>query len=68
MREFRARVAELGFAPLIERIRQIDPEYPFNGARAYEGPLWALVSERPMHRLDPKFKTWPDLLVAAADL
>jgi len=68
VREFRARVAELGFAPLIERIRQIDPEYPFNGARAYEGPLWALVSERPMHRLDPKFKTWPDLLVAAADL
>jgi len=30
------------FAPLIQRIRQIDPEYPFNGARTYEGPLWAL--------------------------
>jgi penicillin amidase len=68
VREFRAHVAELGFAPLIERIRQIDSEYPFNGARANEGPLWALASERPMHLLDPKFKTWPDLLVAAADL
>ena len=67
VREFRAHVAELGFAPLIERIRQIDPEYPFIAARAYEGPLWALVSERPTHLLDPKFKTWPDLLVAAAD-
>ena len=68
VREFRAHVAELAFAPLIERIRQLDPEYPFNGARANEGWLWALVAERPMHLLDPKFKTWEDLLVAAADL
>jgi penicillin amidase len=53
---------------LIDRIRQVDPEYVFNGARASDGPLWALVSERPVHLLDPKFKTWMDLLVAAADL
>src|SRR5204862_2983807 len=36
-------------------------------ARGAEGALWALVSERPLHLLDPKFKTWTDLLLAAAD-
>ena len=68
VREFRAHVGELAFAPLVERVRQVDPEYSFNGRPRRRGPLWALVSERPMHLLDPKFKTWTDLLVAAADL
>jgi penicillin amidase len=68
VREFRAHVGELAFAPLVERVRQVDPEYSFNVARGGEGPLWALVSERPLHLLDPKFKTWTDLMVAAADL
>jgi penicillin amidase len=68
VREFRAHVAELAFAPLVERVRQVDPEYSFNAARGGEGPLWALVAEGPMHLLDPKFKTWTDLFVAAADL
>ena len=68
VREFRAHVAELAFVPLLQRLRQVDPEYPFNGARTYEGALWALVSERPLHLLDPRFAKWDDLLVAAADL
>jgi penicillin amidase len=67
VREFRAHAGELAFAPLVERIRQMDAEYSVATVRAGEGPLWALVSERPTHLLDPKFKTWTDLLVAAAD-
>ena len=67
VREFRTQVGELAFAPLIERIRQVDTEYSPLAARGAEGALWALVSERPLHLLDPKFKTWTDLLLAAAD-
>src|SRR5262249_8692779 len=67
VREFRVRVAELAFAPLVERVKQVDPEYSFVVAPNNEGPLWALVSQRPMHLLDPKFKAWMELLVAAAD-
>ena len=67
VREFRMRVGELAFAPVTERIRQVDTGYSPATARSGEGPLWALVSERPMHLLDPKFKTWTDLLLAAAD-
>ena len=68
VREFRTHVAELAFAPLIERIRKVDPEYPAALGRGGEGPLWALVTQRPVHLLDPKFKSWNELLLAAADL
>jgi len=67
VREFRLRVGDLAFAPLVERVKLVDPEYSFVVAPNTEGPLWALVSQRPSHLLDPKFKTWTDLLVAAAD-
>ena len=68
VREFRAHVAELAFAPFIQRIRTVDPEYPSVIGRGGEGPLWALVTRRPMHLLDPAFKSWSDLLLAAADM
>jgi len=54
VREFRTQVGELAFAPLIERIRQVDTEYSPLAARGAEGALWALVSERPLHLLDPR--------------
>jgi len=65
VRAFRLRVGELAFAPLTARIRQVDPLYA--PAAAGEGPLWALVTQRPDNLLDPKFKTWTELLEAAAD-
>ena len=67
VREFRSRVGELAFAPLTERMRQVVADYSPITTRSSEGPLWALVSQRPNHLLDPKFKTWTDLLLAAAD-
>jgi penicillin amidase len=65
VREFRARVGELAFAPLTARIRELQPAYA--PPPASEGPLWALVTQRPDNLLDPKFKTWTELLEAAAD-
>ena len=67
VREFRLRVGELAFAPLTEHIRKLDPEYAPLFPRSSEGPLWALVSQRPPHLLDARFRTWTDLLLAAAD-
>ena len=68
VRDFRAHVNELAFAPLVARIRQFDPEYSVTAARGSEGPLWVLVSQQPLHLLDPKFKSWAELFIAAADL
>ncbi len=67
VREFRSQVGELAFAPLVERIRSVDAEYSPTAGRGGEGPLWALVSARPEHLLNPEFATWTDLLLAAAD-
>ena len=33
----------------------------------WEGPVWALVTERPAHLLDPRFASWDALLLAALD-
>ena len=68
VREFRTHVAELAFAPFVERIRKIDPGYPPGIGRGGEGPLWALVTQRPMNLLAPGFKDWNELLLAAVDL
>ncbi|MBI2824309.1 MAG: penicillin acylase family protein [Planctomycetia bacterium] len=32
-----------------------------------EGPVWRLVSEKPENLIDPRYKNWDELLLAAAD-
>lgn len=39
----------------------------YNVRRRFEGPLWRLVTERPAHLLDPRYKTWDDQLLAVVD-
>ena len=49
--------------------------YRLNGERRFkvgflgqsEGPLWALVSQRPAHLLDPRYRDWDAALLAAVD-
>jgi penicillin amidase len=66
-REFRTHVGELAFGPLLARAKQFDTEIAWDNARIGEGPLWALVQQRPDHLLDTRFKTWTELLLAAAE-
>lgn len=35
--------------------------------RQLEGALWLLVTERPAHLLDPRFRSWDDQLLAVVD-
>lgn len=68
VREFRDAVAERVFEPLVAPCRSLDPDFDYVGEiEQMEGPLWRLVSERPPHLLDPRWKRWEDLLLAAAD-
>ncbi|MFI5356288.1 MAG: penicillin acylase family protein [Opitutales bacterium] len=66
VREFREQVAALVFAPIFAPCAQ---KYSgFNWRRfQYEQPLWTLVTQQPAHLLNPRYKSWPDLLLAAAD-
>jgi penicillin amidase len=39
----------------------------FRPTSQFEGPLWRLVTERPLHLLDPKFKSWDEQFLSAVD-
>jgi penicillin amidase len=44
-----------------------DPSFDYTRALRTEGPVWTLVSQRPMHLLDPQFRSWDELLLASVD-
>jgi penicillin amidase len=74
VRGFRERAAEEALAPLLAPCRSADPGFDYLGSheakrafRQWEGPAWALVSQRPAHLLDPRFESWDSLLLAALD-
>jgi penicillin amidase len=67
VRAFRAEVAERAFDPLTEACRRADARFKAFRTPQYEGPLWALLRERPLHLLSPAFRSWHELLLAAAD-
>jgi penicillin amidase len=73
VRAFRSRAAEDVFAPLLSACAKADPRFDYLGRRPnqghhqYEGPLWALVTARPAHLLEPRFASWEALLLGALD-
>jgi penicillin amidase len=68
VRVFRWVVAREAFAPLTAPCREADPEWSYEeSVNQHEGPLWHLVTRRPLHLLDPKYGSWDELLLAAAD-
>jgi penicillin amidase len=68
VRAFRATLAEEVFGALTARCRAADDRFDYTGqVWRYEGPLWALVVERPLHLLSPRYHTWDEQLLAAVD-
>jgi penicillin amidase len=70
VRAFRERVRGLVLDPLLAPARAKDGKRlrPGTAPNArWEGPVWALVTERPAHLLDPKYPSWDALLLAALD-
>jgi penicillin amidase len=73
VRAFRAKVSRDALLPLVAACEQADPRFdylgsrPSQGVRQWEGPLWALVTERPQHLLDPAFSSWEELMLRGLD-
>ena len=70
VRAFRERVRDRVLDPLLAPVRAKDPKHVRAGAAPnarWEGPVWALVTERPAHLLDPRFPSWDALLSDALD-
>lgn len=66
-RTFRSHVVRLVMRFVTAPAHARDASFDYTRTLRTEGPVWALVSARPMHLLDPRFGSWDDLLLAAVD-
>jgi penicillin amidase len=66
-RMFRDQVSDAVFTFLLTECYAADVNFDHTVLRRREGPLWKLITERPMHLLDPQFDSWDELLVLAVD-
>ncbi len=66
----RFELARLAIGPLIQRCLAADREFDFHSNSLiewWESALWRLVHERPRHLLEPKWRDWHALVLAAVD-
>jgi penicillin G amidase len=66
-RMFREQASEMIISFVLVECYESDPAFDYRTVRRREGPIWALVSQKPMHLLDPRFESWDGLLLAAVD-
>jgi len=66
VRGFRTFCIELALEPVIERCRKIDPQFDYP-TRQVEYSVWVMLSAKPSHLLNPRFKSYEDLCVAALE-
>ncbi|MEO8678171.1 MAG: penicillin acylase family protein [Vicinamibacterales bacterium] len=67
VRTFRTTFVREVMLSLTARAKAIDPAFDYTRTLRGEGPVWAIVTERPLHLLDPKFASWDEALLAAID-
>jgi penicillin G amidase len=68
VREWRSQVAQRALLPLVAACVKADPDFDYlRVGDRIEGPLWELVSRRPDHLLDPKYTSWDELFLDAAE-
>jgi len=67
VRAYRLFLADDVFGAITARCREADERFRFMRTTQWEGPLWRLVTEQPLHLLSPTMKSWDAQLLAAAD-
>jgi penicillin amidase len=66
VRGFREKTVELLLAPISELCRAVAPDFNYPTPQ-FEQPVWTLLQERPAYLLNPRFKSYDELLAAAVD-
>lgn len=67
VRDFRQQVDQTVFEALTAPCKKLDPKFDYRVLSQREGPLWALLTQQPPNLLNPKYKSWNDLLLTAVD-
>ena len=67
VKEFRLTFVRRVMTSLTAPALAVDPAFDYTRLQRGEGPVWQIVAERPLHLLDPKFKTWDEAILDAVD-
>ena len=67
VRAFRLRVRDDVYSWLTAPARARFPDGQFAPIAQFEGPLWQVVTERPMHLLPHQFQSWSEALLSSLD-
>ena len=68
VRAFRSEVRKMVFDALMSPVTDAyDGEIEFWISNQFEGPLWAVLQERPLHILPAEYDSWEDLMLQAVD-
>ena len=62
---FRAQLQARVYFMLIGPARKLAPDFVFEIPSGFEGPLWRVVRQRPLHLLTAKYADWDALLLEA---
>lgn len=66
VRAFRLEVERRAFQTLMAPVREAyGDDVSLRRSNQFEGPLWTLVTERPLHLLPANYENWEQFLVAA---
>lgn len=66
-RMFREEMTERIMATVLAECYEADPTFDYRYERKREGPVWKLVTEKPMHLLDPAYASWDEFMLATVD-
>jgi penicillin amidase len=67
VKEFRLNFVRRVMTSLTAPALAVDPGFDYTRLQRGEGPVWQIVSERPLHLLDPKYTTWDEAILDAVD-
>ena len=67
VRTFRTTFVRDVMTTLTSPALTIDPSFDYTRSFRGEGPVWQLVTEKPAHLLDPRYRSWEDWMMAAVD-
>jgi penicillin amidase len=67
VRQFRHKLIAQLTDLLANPCKKVDKDFSIAKMDRSEGPVWLLVSQRPEHLLDPRYKSWDHLLLSTAD-
>jgi len=67
VKEFRTTFVRRVMTSLTAPALAVDPTFDYTRLQRGEGPVWQIVTERPAHLLDSKYKDWDEAILAAVD-